>query len=87
MAWLERTPQCIVHAHLEMLPRLEAEESLVSAHATAIGGAMAGSKRREWMGAQLRAWRELARRGQQVVKATAETLRAAGIAMKVVPRG
>jgi hypothetical protein len=86
MTWLARTPQGVVAAHLEMLPRLQAEESLARANATAIGQAMAGG-RREWMRRQLDAWKRLAASGQRPVKATPGALAASGIAVKVVPLG
>jgi hypothetical protein len=86
MEWLERIPQCVVEAHLEMLPRLQAEEALARTNVVAIGTVMSRG-RTSWMRDQLNGWRRLASLGQRAVKATRESLAAVGIALKVVPRG
>lgn len=36
--WLERTPSAVVTAYVAMLPRLEAEESLLTANRISMGG-------------------------------------------------
>jgi hypothetical protein len=82
MTWL-RTPQGVVAAHLEMLPRLQAEESLARVNEAAIGRVL---KVGEWMRRQQDAWRRLVSRGR-TERAKPESLAAAGIGMKVVPRG
>ncbi|KKM71009.1 hypothetical protein LCGC14_1435020 [marine sediment metagenome] len=84
MTWLAVTPQAVVHAHLEMLERLRAEESMTTATATAIGSR--GLKPGEWMTRQWRKWRQSASVKQYAVKATATDLRGVGVGVHVVKK-
>jgi hypothetical protein len=58
MQWLTEVPRAVVHAHLVMLPRLEADESLAAVQRTAAGsGAMKQGAQRELV----QAWARLAK--------------------------
>ena len=84
MTWLAVTPQAVVHAHLEMLDRLRAEEAMATATATAIGSR--GLKPGGWMTRQWHAWRRSASARQPAVKATASDLRGVGVGVHVVKK-
>jgi hypothetical protein len=55
MQWLERTPRAVVRAHLRMLPRLAASDSL--AMVTRIAAAIVGGQEAQ---ALIRSWTERA---------------------------
>lgn len=49
MDWLARTPRGVVRAHLVMLDRLDAQESLLMAQRIAVGtGSLKGNTGRQW---------------------------------------
>ena len=58
MTWLDRTPRAIVRACLLMLPRLQAEESLLTSQRIAVGtGSMKSADSRQITSGWIRAMR------------------------------
>jgi hypothetical protein len=84
MHWLAEVPMAVVAAHLEMLPRLEAEESQTAVTIAAIGrlGFQAGA----WVRRQWSAWQRAGRGGgrDRAHRATPQDLATAGIGRRVV---
>ena len=83
MFWLTECPSALVQAHLEMLPRLVAEEALRASTTTGMG---AGTKPGSWIGRQRSAFERLARGSQATAKATAADLRSIGIGLRKAGR-
>jgi predicted GNAT family N-acyltransferase len=81
MMWLDETPRAVVRAHLRMLPRLQAEESLHAAERVAVGSA---SLKREASGNLVREWLRLARGDQPPERLTAQAMGSAGIGYRRV---
>jgi hypothetical protein len=61
MTWLARTPLAVVRACLDMLPRLEAEESILAVNRTAVGS---GTARRDRAQQVTRSWERAASTGR-----------------------
>lgn len=81
MHWLTEVPVAVVAASLRMLPRLQAEETIRTAHAVAAGRGIDPGK------AGYERWGSIAR-GEEPRRARAATiadLRAAGIAVRKAP--
>jgi hypothetical protein len=77
MRWLDRTPRAIVRAHLRMLPRIEAGESLLTAERVAVGtGSMKGDAGRDLA----RHWADTARGERQVERPRSAKARRAALA-------
>ena len=85
MDWLERVPQALVEAHLDMIDGLKAEDAMSLATATAIGGR--GLKHGSWMSNQWRSWGRSALARTRPVKATPGDLGAIGVGVRVKSRG
>jgi len=60
MTWLAVTPQAVVKAHIEMMPRLQAEESSQLVSVLAMGR---GLKLGDWIKKQLGRWERTIRGG------------------------
>lgn len=91
MTWLAGTPQAVVKAHLDMIDRIKAEESMSRAVETAIGThalvgvSRDGKKRTGWCAAAWRRWDLRSRAGRRTAKpARAGDLRGLGIGVRVV---
>jgi predicted RNase H-like nuclease (RuvC/YqgF family) len=84
MAWLAQTPAVVVEAHLVMLDRLQAEESMARTTEVAVGRSL---KPGGWIRNQWQAWRRRSGRVQRAVKPTRDALAAAGIGVREVSRG
>lgn len=83
MMWL-RIPQAIVSAHLAMLPRLQAEESMRHVTESGMGS---GMKPGAWIKRQWGRFERVASGGSRARPANPGDLRSIGINRKVVPRG
>ncbi len=84
MTWLEKTPICLVQAHVEMMGRLEAEEALTGVDVVGVGSGAGKSDTRR---SRIRSWERAARGSGRPTAATPDGLKAAGIGMRVVKRG
>lgn len=83
--WLTRVPQALVRACLEMLPRIQAEESLQMARRVAVGsGTLTAEDAKAAQSDWLRTC-EPVRRPKVRHKATPADLAAMGISYRVVP--
>lgn len=86
MTWLARTPIAVVNAMVEMLPVLQAEESLSRCSETAVGSGTAGKDAKK----TINAWKKIADRGGDKAsrpKATPTMLGAVGVGYRVVKKG
>jgi len=82
--WLTRVPLALVRAHVEMLPRLQAEESLLTARRVAVGsGSMSSKDARSTQADWLRTIEPHTARARQ--KASPADLAAMGIGYHIVP--
>jgi hypothetical protein len=85
MVWLTEIPACVVQAHVEMLPRLIADESLRRASEAAVGN---GIEPGTWIKDQLAAWERTSaggrRGGTPAAKVNPAVLQAMGIRMQEV---
>lgn len=88
MQWLRDIPLCVVNAHVEMLPRLDADEALARANSTGVG---AGLKPGDWVTDQIAEWERTANGGRRprraAAKASPAALQSIGIGLQVVKRG
>lgn len=84
MTWLERTPLAVVSAHLEMLPKLEAEGCVQSVDVAAIAKYM---QHGSWMSKTFKEWKSTATSGTPALKPRPGDLEAMGIAVKGLPNG
>jgi len=83
MTWLEKTPQGLVSAHLVMMTRLQADESIESATVFAVGG---GSAKREARRAQMARWRRDSAGSVKPLAATPAALKGSGIGFRRVQK-
>jgi hypothetical protein len=81
--WLAQTPQALVRAHLDMLPRLQAEEARAAASTAAVGHHLKGG---DWVEKRLDLWDSIADGEQRkpARKAAPADLGAIGIGARVV---
>lgn len=83
MTWLSRTPLLVLRAHVVMMHRLKAEESLTAMTEVAMGS---GTKKADAAERQLRHWQRAARGGRQrAVAATPAALARVGVGLRRVP--
>lgn len=84
MSWLVETPAAVVNAHVLMLDRLTAEESmrggLVAAMPRVLGGKRGEGLKRSWD-----QWRRLVRRGTPARQAGPADLSGMGIGVRIAP--
>jgi hypothetical protein len=88
MTWLAETPRAVVRAHLLMLPRLDAEESLSAAQRVAVG---TGSLKGNAGPALIRDWLRVAHRDRPSTRGMSPASlkargKAVGIGFRKVPR-
>ena len=88
MTWLAETPRAVVRAHLLMLPRIGAEESLLTAQRIAVG---TGSLKADACRDLMRDWLRVASAGQPLKRAVSRASlramgKAAGIGYRTVPK-
>jgi hypothetical protein len=84
MHWLTRVPLAVVRAYLPLLPRLQAEESLLASQRTAVGS---GSLKREQARAVTGGWSRLVDAGVTPARpASRHELGGSGIGYREVPR-
>jgi hypothetical protein len=87
LAWLRETPMGVIRAHVEMMPRLTAEEALLVTQATALGSRSIKLRASTARTILLR-WDRAARsrRRGASARATPGHLQAIGIACTVIER-
>jgi hypothetical protein len=88
MTWLAETPRAVVRAHLLMLPRIGAEESLLTAQRIAVG---TGSLKADALRDLMRSWQRVADAGRPPKRATSQASlkamgKAVGIGYRKVPK-
>jgi len=83
MTWLDKTPQCVVEAHVDMMERLMSEEAMSAATVASVGR---GTKLGAWIGRQWHRWSMLSRGSAPLAKASESDLASAGIKVRVVEK-
>ena len=92
MHWLDGVPVCVVRAHVQMLPVLQAQERVAAGAAAAVGAVQARAKRPAgWIFKLWSAWLRASKPQQRgrVRKPSVGELAAAGIGVRrrVTPEG